>query len=285
MRLVMTATLVVGLIVTLWGGVARAAVESELVQKGVAAYEALDFDGAVQALNEALGESLTREERIVTFRTLGFAYAALDRPDDARAAFTRLLRIDASAELDRSVAPKVRALFEEARTRLATGRAEEPTAGVRLPSLRPTLAPANPRAGQPLTFTVVHPGGMARSVHLYHRAPGEPSYSEVSAPPTGADRFELTVPGSAVRAPALEYYVTALDESNVALARAGTLADPLRVEVAAPPKKPVYKRGWFWGVLVGSAAVAAAVVAVAVVLTTSSPDPKAPADVTLIAPR
>jgi tetratricopeptide (TPR) repeat protein len=42
-------------------------------------------------------------------------------------------------------------------------------------------------------------------------------------------------------------------------------------EVTGPPK-PVYRRGWFWGVLVGSAAVIAGGVAAGVVLGTSSHD-------------
>src|SRR3954470_17222242 len=84
--------------------IGRAEVESEAVQKGVAAYDALEFERAVQLLNAALGDSLTRDEKIITWRTLGFAYSALDRPADARGAFTRLLKIDPNADLDKSVA-------------------------------------------------------------------------------------------------------------------------------------------------------------------------------------
>ena len=45
-----------------------------------------------------------------------------------------------------------------------------------------------------------------------------------------------------------------------------------------------YKRGWFWGVI-GGVLVAGAVVAAVVATTVGAPDPKAAADVTLIAPR
>ena len=64
---------------------------------------------------------------------------------------------------------------------------------------------------------------------------------------------------------------------------AGGLTEPLGVEVGAR-KKPLYKRGWVWGV-VGGAVAAGAVVAVVLGLTLAPPDPKAPADVMLISPR
>jgi tetratricopeptide (TPR) repeat protein len=261
--------------------VSRAEVESELVHKGVAAYEALDFEHAVDFLNRALAESLTREERIVTYRTLGFAYAALDRASDARTAFTHLLRLDGNAELDRTVAPRVRALFEEARALAATGRGE-PTA-TQLPVLQPTVTPARPSEGQALSVSIAPPGGLVRSLHLFHRTRGASSFSEVTAPAPHGDRFELTVPGSAVHAPALEYYVMALGEDNVALARAGTLANPLRVDVTAR-EVATHKRGraWVWGVAAGAVVVAGGAVVLAVLLTRT--DSGSPADVTLIAP-
>jgi len=49
---------------------------------------------------------------------------------------------------------------------------------------------------------------------------------------------------------------------------------------APPPKKPVYKRGWFWGVMAGAAVVAAGVT-VGVVLGTATHDPRTLTDVTL----
>jgi hypothetical protein len=84
-----------------------------------------------------------------------------------------------------------------------------------------------------------------------------------------------------VRPPAFEYYVTALNDENVAIGRAGTLAEPLRVEVLAA-KKPLRKRAWIWGVAGG--VVAAGVVATVLGVTLTRPDSKV-ADVMLVAPR
>jgi hypothetical protein len=55
------------------------------------------------------------------------AYVAVGEHDKAKADFEHLLRVDPSAELDRSVAPKVRAVFEEAKAHAATStRAPKP---------------------------------------------------------------------------------------------------------------------------------------------------------------
>jgi tetratricopeptide (TPR) repeat protein len=259
---------------------ARAEVESELVQQGVAAYDNLEFDRAVELLNRAVAESLTRDEKIVAFRTLAFTYAALGRADEARGAFARLIRLDGKAELDRSVAPRVRALFEEARALVATGHVEPAAGGAATPTLRPQIEPAHPVEGQAVSLRVASPGGLARSVRLYHRVRGALSYTEMQSVGQ-AGRFELTIPGSGVRAPALELYLTAFDEGNVAIARAGTLAEPLRVDVAAA-KTPARKRAWIWGVVAG--AVVAGGVATALALTLPRPDSKV-SDVMLIAPR
>jgi tetratricopeptide (TPR) repeat protein len=260
---------------------ARAEVESEIVQRGVAAYDALEFERAVQLLKQALDESLTRDEKIITWRTLAFAYSALDKPDDARAAFTHLLKIDPNGDLPKNVAPRVRALFEEARAQVATGKGL-PTESTALPPLTTTVEPAHPAEGRPLTITAVAQGGMGRSAALYYRTRGSERYSEVKA--AGREgRFELTVPGSDVRAPSLEYYVTALDERSTAIARAGGITEPLAVDVTGV-KKPTYKRGWVWGVVVGSVLVAGAVATV-LAIELKPPDPNAPADVMLIAPK
>jgi hypothetical protein len=260
---------------------ARAEVESEQVKEGVAAYDALEFGRAIEILEKAVGESLTREERLVAYRTIAFANCALDRPEPARAAFTRMLRIDPAAELDKSVAPKVRALFEEARAQVATGHAE-PVESASLPSLSVTTQPAKPKEGTPISFTASAPGGLGRSATLFHRVRGQPYYSEVKA--DGRDgSFALTLPGSDVHAPGIEYYLVVFDERAVAIARTGGISQPLSLAVAGR-EKPTHKRAWVWGV-VGGVLVAGAVLGAVLGTQLKSPDPKSPADVQLIAPR
>src|SRR3954466_10600643 len=111
---------VVLVVVLLLTAAAHADVDSPLVKKGVAAYAELDYAKAVELLEQARKESLTREEKIVTYQTLAMAHVALGKNDLAKNDFERLLRIDPSFQLDRSVAPKVRAVFEEAKAQAAT---------------------------------------------------------------------------------------------------------------------------------------------------------------------
>ena len=99
----------------------RAAIESDLVKQGIAAYNDLEYLRAVELLQKALQETLTRDEKIVTFQTLAFAHVALGKHDDAVRDFENLLRIDGRFELDRTISPRVRAVFEEARGQVATG--------------------------------------------------------------------------------------------------------------------------------------------------------------------
>jgi tetratricopeptide (TPR) repeat protein len=278
----MRSVLVAALLLLAAAAHAATEIESELVQKGVAAYENLDFPLAIDTLNRALGESLTRNEKIVAYKTLGFAYSAVGRTDDALGAFTHLLRLDGNAELDRSVAPRVRAIFEEARTQVATGHGGS-AEGTALPTLHPEVAPAHPTEGQALMITVVHPGGLARELHLFHRVRGEESYSEIKVPAQG-DRFSLTIPGTAVHAPALEYYLTAVNDEKVAMARAGTLAAPLTVDVAPLPKRASHRKALVWGLVGAGAVLVAGGVATALALTLGRPNGST-SDVMLISPR
>ncbi|HEY1586224.1 MAG TPA: hypothetical protein VGH63_11100 [Polyangia bacterium] len=249
--------------------VVRAEVDSALVKQGVAAYAALDLPRAIALLEQARGESLTREEKILTYRTLGMAYVAVGQPGPAKIDFQHLLRVDPTAELDRSVAPKVRAVFEEAKADAATSAHAMAPA---LPTLAPEIAPATPHEGRPVTVHVVYPGGVARRMTVYFRKPGDAQFSRalVDAAPSGA--FDAIVPGMAVQAPSLEYHVVLLDDAGASVAAAGSLGQPLSVTVARATK-PVYKRGWFWGVVGGVAAAGAIATALALALPRSSSAP------------
>ena len=113
---------------------AEAAIESDLVKQGIAAYNDLEYPRAIDLLHKALQETLTRDEKIVTFQTLAFAHVALGKHDEAVGDFEKLLRIDGRFELDRTISPRVRAVFEEARGRVATTGTTTATAGARWPS-------------------------------------------------------------------------------------------------------------------------------------------------------
>jgi hypothetical protein len=258
---------------------AWAAVESDTVLAAISAYEQLDYDKAIDLCKRALKESLTREEQVVTRRTFAFALAAQGRLDEARQSFLGLLRMDPNYELDRTVAPRLRALFEEARRQMATAAPSSEANSGMTGALDVRVPPA--RDGHPLEIRVGYAGGMAQSAQLFYRTKGRLAYLEVQSK-GDAKGFTMTVPGMHVHAPGLEYYVTVLDEGGVAVARAGTLTQPRVIELAAP-KVPAYKKGWVWGVVVAVLAAGAGV-GVGLGLTLGrGPDPNAPATVTLTA--
>jgi tetratricopeptide (TPR) repeat protein len=97
---------------------AHAAVDSDLVKAGVAAYDELEYDKAIDLLHKALAESLTRDEKLVTYRTLAFSHVALGDEASARERFKALLRVDPTIKLDRTISPRVRKVFDEARAQM-----------------------------------------------------------------------------------------------------------------------------------------------------------------------
>jgi tetratricopeptide (TPR) repeat protein len=244
---------------------ARAAVESPEVLAGIAAYNALEYDKAIDHLHRAVKESLTREEKMAAYRTLGFCHVALGKQELAIDDFETVLRMDDSFELDRTRSPRERAAFEEAKARVATGQAKIREGSLQLAALKPEVAPVQPRAGQTVHIRVAYPGGMAEQLGVFYRTRGLGLYSKLLVPADKTGHFDATLPGARVQAPGLEYYLVALDENLASVAKAGSLARPLSVNVTEV-HVPVYKRGWFWAMLAG-VAVAGAGAATAVVLT------------------
>src|SRR5262245_61602438 len=94
--------LLVAAALLLVGGRAGAELESTELRAGVAAFEALDYEAAVEHLGRALRETLTTEEQVVTYRTLAFARVALDQPAAAKRAFENLLGVDPTYQPDRT---------------------------------------------------------------------------------------------------------------------------------------------------------------------------------------
>jgi hypothetical protein len=257
---------------------ARADVESEQVKAGVAAYDDLDYAKAVDLLHKALNETLTREERVVTWRTLAFAHVALNKPDDARADFESLLRVDPSYQPDRTISPRVRKVFEDAKAHVAT-EGTPTDAEHRMPSVQPVITPKVLKAGKPVTFALTYPGGVAQKLELFYRTRGQLRFSRVEvAGKQGV--FEVTIPGLQVGGPALEWYLVLLDDGGLAIANAGSLGQPLGLDVLSRPV-PVYKKGWFWGVVVGVAAAGALAAGLAVGLQPAKIGPDTPAALTI----
>jgi tetratricopeptide (TPR) repeat protein len=263
--MVLVRTLIV-LVVVAACGVARADVDSPDVLAGVAAYNDLEYDKAIERLQKALRTTLTREEKLVAYKTLAFCHFAVGKRELAVQDFQMVLRIDDSFDLDRRSPPAERAVFEEARARVATGRAPSNVDTHALSTLKPEISPPKPKAGQAVQMRVFYPGGLAQTMDLFFRTRGLGLYTRLEAKGDAAGHFNLNLAPAQVQAPGIEYYLIALDDSGASVAKAGSLARPWLIDVT-PVKKPVYKRGWFWGVLVTSVVVAGAAVGTSLALT------------------
>src|SRR5260370_40841883 len=153
---------------------------------------------------------------------------------------------------------------------------------VKLEQLTPDVEPARPRQGDPLTLRVpARDAAGAAKLELFSRTRGQRAYSRMMILPLPTGGFEAPVPGLQVEEPALEYHMVLLDSTGASMARAGTLGQPLAIEVDRRPR-PVYKKLWFWSVLGGVAAAGAAVAVVLVVTSSSNTvTPSTPATVTV----
>jgi hypothetical protein len=89
--------------------------EHPLVLRAQQAYEALDFSGAITNAQRALQQRLTREDRVIAYELLGYAYGALDSTQLAVRAFQQLIFLDPNREPDVDrVSPRITSLYASA---------------------------------------------------------------------------------------------------------------------------------------------------------------------------
>jgi tetratricopeptide (TPR) repeat protein len=89
-----------------------AAAQSEEVKRAQAAYEELDYAGAIAAARAALESPLNRDDQIAVYEVLGFAYGALDSTRQAVDAFRQLIFLDPDREPDvERVSPRITSLY------------------------------------------------------------------------------------------------------------------------------------------------------------------------------
>jgi hypothetical protein len=223
--------------------VSAAEIDSDLVKAGIAAHDELDYPKCVAELEKALGESLTKVEKVTALKMIGFCRVALNQGEPARVAFQKLLAIEPTFELDRTISPRVRTIFDEAKKIVASSRSQA----------QPILAdlyPARPKAGVAATVSGTHPTEKVDRVVLSYRNRGETGFNKVEAVPKMGGRFELTIPGAQVTGAALEFFVTVLDEAGLVRAQSGTVEQPQVADIDGGGKKKGSKVGVAVGVVV-----------------------------------
>jgi len=248
---------------------------NEAVDQGIALYNDLEFEQAIEVLNKALEQKdLSAEELTAGFKHLALSHLALQQDEEAKHAFRMLLTADPRYELSRTTSQKARDMFDEVKRSLPP-----PPEEVKPVRLTQTASPQSPKKGNAISVSiiVVDPDKRHDKVIINHRAMGQKKYSKITALRTSHGRYAATISGAFVEPPALEYYVAAVDSAGVDLAVEGSAQRPLTLEVSEGKKgTPLYARWWFWGAI---GAVAAGTVAI-LALSGDGPDPDATVTIT-----
>ena len=92
-----------------------AAQENATMKRAQAAYQELDYLGAIAAAREALREVLSSEDRVTAYELLGFSYGALDSTRQAVESFRQLIFLAPDREPDvERVSPRITSLYASA---------------------------------------------------------------------------------------------------------------------------------------------------------------------------
>lgn len=229
------------------GAEARAAVD-----RGVAALDALEVEGAVAEL-QAVSGPLRLEDVVRRDQALGVALAYLERSDEAQRVFEHLLAVAPGHSLPYTLSPKAVFVFERART--ASARRASTSVQLELPLASPY--------GQPIPVAL---RSRANALDLVARwrlcvrlASGGGDYTchEAAAQPIGqAVRWTLPAqPGGAATRGAddasatdvLQLALSGLDAAGNEVYRGPDRARPAEIPLGLEPPAPWYANPWLWG--------------------------------------
>lgn len=210
-----------------------------LNRKAVDAYQHLEFETALQFLNEALDQSeragLTQHPiRARTFVTLGIVtLGGFKQRDAAVKYFRKALQIQPEVRLSPGLAnPDIQAAFDEAVAGLATGGADE------LPPEQ-ALVHEPVRAGQAqqaIPIRVVPNKELEPSaVVLRYRGASTAAFTDLPMTKDATGAFEAAIPASATTGAQVAYCIEARRVNGSVLVGRGSVADPLVVTLAPPP--------------------------------------------------
>lgn len=204
------------LILPLWLCAASAWGAEPPLTRAEQAFDALEFDAAAEAYQEALAAPGSRAERLMAWEGLALARAFMGQPQEAQQAFEVLLVLDPDARVQASLGPKIRAPYEAARKALE--------------GQRPVLTVTRATDGR-VVATLEQPRPVAVELLVAVRQPGAAGFSAAVGKPPGP----VAVKAAPERA--VEAYAMARDSGGAVLFEQGSMRAPLRFDapVAPPP--------------------------------------------------
>ncbi|MDY7233178.1 hypothetical protein [Hyalangium rubrum] len=236
-------------------GAASASAAERALVRAERLFDALEFDSAAAAFEDALREPGTRQERIRAWRGLALSEAFMGQAKQAQAHFETLLSIEPEVDVSRALGPKIRRPYEAARKKMQN----RPRAALKL---------VRRQDGQ-LEAVLEQPPAVVTELSLYVRQPGESGFTRTQ----GASPGPVVAPAPAVRA--VEAYAQVLDAADGVLFEQGSAEAPMRFDATeerlaavAGAQEPTRDEGldegrrpvWPW-VVGGVGLVAAGVVA------------------------
>ena len=273
---------------------------TKILQQGLAAYDDLDYAASIKLLEEALAKGgLSKADQIKAWDTIAFDQIALDRTAEGEAAFWKSLALDPQHKLPEGTSPKIQKVFDAAAmpssptevsppagttptTPTPTGEPAPPAKPLETVVIYPIVTPPAPSVGDEVQVAATKrdPSSRVVDMWLYHRTrqAGGGSYARVKMDPIGNDRFAVTLPGTLVAAPALEYYLVGEDDAGP-VASSGSEPAPLVLVVKAQKKTPFYGTWWFW---TAAGAVVVGGVVTGVAIGTGGSADMTPANVTIV---
>jgi tetratricopeptide (TPR) repeat protein len=199
------------LVATSASGAERALVRAEKL------FEALEFDAAAAAFEDALREPGTRDERIRAWKGLALSEAFMGEAKQAQASFETLLSIEPDVDVSRALGPKIRKPYDAAKKKAPR---------------RPELRVARRRDGQ-VEVKLENGPAVVTELALYVREPGASSFTLTE----GAVPGPLLAEATAVRA--VEVYAVARDAADGVLVEKGSAEAPVRFEATEEPPAAV----------------------------------------------
>ena len=234
-----------------------------LIERGQSEYDELRYEEALQTLSAALVRSgNSRSDLAQIYRLLAFTYLALGREEEAAGAYRGMLPLDPEYQPDQSIAPRMRAFFEEVQQQWdSEGR---PGSGPPPPVEIQHRSPAEWEREQPvpLAAQIDDPARRVAQLVLAYRQGTDAVFTRLDTQLADGE-YTATIPGTDVAPPLVEYYFEALDANGLPIAARGDVAAPLRIAVPEPGGN-VAEEWWFWTLIGGQVAggvVAAIVIA------------------------
>jgi tetratricopeptide (TPR) repeat protein len=245
---------------------AASAQGNPLIERGVAEYEDLRFQEALQTFSAALVRSgNTTDDQIRIYRYLALNYLALQREEEASGAYRALLGLNPDEQPGTDISPRFREFFNRVRAAWeAEGRPGTATVAAAAVAIQHRSPPQAER-GTPVTLTasVTDPDSRVASLVLAYRQGTSAVYRRVDCTQAPDGSFTATIAAADVSPPLVEYYFEAIDAGGLPLASRGDVAAPLRIAVPAPGGD-IASEPAFWGVLGGGVVLVGVAVALGV---------------------